>query len=195
MCLGCVLKVLLRGWYPTWNTNGPSPQGFERQCVHYQFCTIWQDRKFLWVTVTAHCFWKWTLEKSLVICIKSLPSCWISFFRKSAMSVLKARLWGGPSLWGNTTDVSMTLLWIIWKENQKRIHSLIAEWWWITNTVSVFIFRVERGSNLWRIQQSYLYNMKPSFCTLKIIRLSHSLSPNSPIITAEHIREPCWYAV
>ena len=22
-CLGCVLKVLLRGWYPAWNTSGP----------------------------------------------------------------------------------------------------------------------------------------------------------------------------
>ena len=23
MCLGCILKVLLRGWYPNWNTSGP----------------------------------------------------------------------------------------------------------------------------------------------------------------------------
>ena len=24
-CLGCVLKILLRGWYPTWNTSAPPP--------------------------------------------------------------------------------------------------------------------------------------------------------------------------
>ena len=25
MCLGCVLKVLLQGWYPAWNTSAPPP--------------------------------------------------------------------------------------------------------------------------------------------------------------------------
>ena len=29
-CLGCVLKVLLRGWYPAWNTSGPPGEKVNR---------------------------------------------------------------------------------------------------------------------------------------------------------------------
>ena len=37
MCLGCVLKVLLCGWYPTWNTSGPPREytGRTVRCMYF----------------------------------------------------------------------------------------------------------------------------------------------------------------
>ena len=38
MCLGCVLKVLLRGWYPAWNTSSPPPPPIKT--YHFQHRAI-----------------------------------------------------------------------------------------------------------------------------------------------------------
>ena len=33
-CLGCVVKVLLRGWYPAWKTSAPPPDLLQKQSTH-----------------------------------------------------------------------------------------------------------------------------------------------------------------
>ena len=43
MCLGCVLKALLWGWYPAWNTS--APRAFLFDTFHFSAILIFYDLK------------------------------------------------------------------------------------------------------------------------------------------------------
>ena len=75
MCLGCVLHVLLRGWYPAWNTSGHTPPP-------RLSCRIKSDKTNIYIIIRVkvgvnhgffhfYHFWNFLIFKSTWVCSSS----------------------------------------------------------------------------------------------------------------------------
>ena len=53
-CLGCVLKILLRGWYPAWNTSGPPGLVLHIPIPSLEWCSDHLSTLLIWIMAIVH---------------------------------------------------------------------------------------------------------------------------------------------